>query len=144
MSQGYGDDLPLWEYLDSIWYPCIRALTPEGARTAALHSYITALKSGTTTINDMYRHLDSLASAALQTGIRAVLSNDIALPEHELDSAEDNIQAWKKNHGLGNGRIKVWLGLEWMPLSNEKLLADVRRAAKELDTGIHIHLCESR
>jgi 5-methylthioadenosine/S-adenosylhomocysteine deaminase len=85
---------------------------PETCRTAALHSYITALKSGTTTVNDMYRHLDSLASAALQTGIRAVISNDIALPEHRLDSVEDNVQAFKRNNNLGNGRIKVWLGLE--------------------------------
>lgn len=92
----------------------------------------------------MYRHLDSLASAALQTDIRAVLSNDVALPEHDLDSIDGNIQAWKNNHGLGNGRIKVWLGLEWMPLSDEKLLADIGHAAKELETGIHIHLCESR
>lgn len=92
----------------------------------------------------MYRHLDSLASAALQTGIRAVLSNDIALPEHRLDSVADNVLAYQKNHNLGNGRIKVWLGLEWMPLSDEKLLAEVGKMKKELGTGVHIHLCESR
>lgn len=92
----------------------------------------------------MYRHLDSLASAALQTGIRAVISNNIALPEHMLDSVDDNVQAFKRNHNLGNGRIKVWLGLEWMPLSDGPLLAEIGRAKKELGTGVHIHLCESR
>ncbi|KAH8745155.1 n-ethylammeline chlorohydrolase [Hyaloscypha sp. PMI_1271] len=141
---GYGDNLPLWEFLDRIWYPSIRALTPETCLTAALHSYITALKSGTTTVNDMYRHLDSLASAALQTGIRAVISNNIALPEHMLDSVDDNVQAFKRNNNLGNGRIKVWLGLEWMPLSDGPLLAEIGRVKKELGTGVHIHLCESR
>jgi hypothetical protein len=39
----------------------------------------------------MYRYLDPLASAALQTGIRAVISSDIALSEHRLDSVEDNV-----------------------------------------------------
>lgn len=92
----------------------------------------------------MYRHLDSLASAALQTGIRAVLSNDIALPEHGLDSVEDNIEAFKKNHNLGEGRIKVWFGLEWMPISDQPLLEHIGRMKKELKTGVHIHLCESR
>ncbi|CZR56095.1 related to 5-methylthioadenosine/S-adenosylhomocysteine deaminase [Phialocephala subalpina] len=144
VAKGYGDDLPLWEYLDRIWYPSIRALTPETCRTAALHSYITALKSGTTTVNDMYRHLDSLASAALQTGIRAVISNDIALPEHNLDSVADNVQAYHRNNNLGNGRIKVWLGLEWLPLSDAPLLAEIGKMKKELGTGVHIHLCESR
>ncbi|RDW77666.1 N-ethylammeline chlorohydrolase [Coleophoma cylindrospora] len=144
VAKGYNDSLPLWEYLDTVWYPSIRALTPEGAKTAALYSYITALKSGTTTVNDMYRHLDSLASAALETGIRAVLSNDIALPEHKLDSVEDNINAFHKNHNTGDGRIKIWFGLEWMPLSDVPLLEHIARMKKELNTGLHIHLCESR
>ncbi|KAG4437732.1 hypothetical protein IFR05_006766 [Cadophora sp. M221] len=144
VAKGYNDNLPLWEYLDTVWYPAIRALTPETARTAALHSYITALKSGTTTVNDMFRHLDSLASAALQTGIRAVLSNDVALPEHNLDCIEDNVLAFKNNDGLGNGRIKVRLGLEWLPLSDAPLLTKLAETKKQLNTGVHIHLCESR
>jgi 5-methylthioadenosine/S-adenosylhomocysteine deaminase len=92
----------------------------------------------------MYRHLDSLAEAALQTGIRAVLSNDIALPIHDLDSVSDNIKAFKRNNNRGNGRIKVWLGLEWMPLSDASLLKEIADAKKKLGTGLHVHLCESR
>ncbi len=92
----------------------------------------------------MYRHLDSLASAAVQTGIRAVISNDVALPEHNLDSLADNVEAFKRINNAGNGRVKVWLGLEWMPLSDGPLLAEIARMKKELDTGVHIHLCESR
>lgn len=90
ISQGYGDDLPLWTYLDEIWYPSIRALNTETARTAALYSYVAAIKSGTTTVNDMYRFVGSLADAAAKIGIRAVLSNDVALPEYKLDSVMDN------------------------------------------------------
>jgi 5-methylthioadenosine/S-adenosylhomocysteine deaminase len=71
----------------------------------------------------MYRHLDSLASAALQTGIRAVISNNIALPEHMLDSVDDNVQAFKRNNNLGNGRIKVWLGLVVTSASHDLALA---------------------
>ena len=92
----------------------------------------------------MYRHLDSLASAAVQTGIRAVISNDVALPEHNLDSVADNVEAFKRNNNAGNGRVKVWLGLEWMPLSDGPLLAEIGRMKRELNTGVHIHLCESR
>lgn len=91
----------------------------------------------------MYRHLDSLASAALDTGIRAVLSNDVALPEHGLDSVADNVQAFKTFDGMGDGRIKIWLGLEWMPLSDPGLLKEIGRVKKELNTGVHMHLCES-
>ncbi|KAI9729209.1 MAG: hypothetical protein M1834_007001 [Cirrosporium novae-zelandiae] len=143
VAKGYGDNLPLWEFLDQVWYPSIRALNPKTACIAALYSYCTALKSGTTTVNDMYRFLDGLADAAAATGIRAVLSNDVALPEHELDSVEDNILAYQRNNGRESGRIKVWMGHEWICLSNPELLAEIGRKKKELGTGLHIHLSES-
>lgn len=92
----------------------------------------------------MYCYLDALTSAAIKTGIRAVISNDIALPEHKLDSVEDNVLAFYRNNNSGNGRVKVWLGLEWLPLSDAPLLAEVGRMKRELGTGVHIHLCESR
>ncbi|OJD31422.1 cytosine deaminase [Diplodia corticola] len=146
VAKGYNDTLPLWEYLDTVWYPSIRSLTPSTALTAALHSYTTALKSGTTTVNDMYRFLPSLAAAARQTGIRAVLANDVALPAHALDSLATNVAAF---HALDEsassppGRIRVRLGLEWLPLADEPLLAAVAAAQRDLHVGLHIHLCES-
>ncbi|KAI0471522.1 n-ethylammeline chlorohydrolase [Xylariaceae sp. FL0804] len=151
IAKGYEDDLPLWEYLDEVWYPCVRAMTPARARLAALHSYAAALKSGTTCVNDMYRQLPSLAAAARRVGIRAVLSGDVAAPEHGLDSVADNVAAFRELHrphhdgaADADGRVKVWMGLEWLPLADEGLLAEVARAKRELRTGLHLHLCESR
>lgn len=144
VAKGYNDSLPLWEYLDQVWYPALRALKPETARTAALYSYVTALKSGTTCVNDMFSLLPALASAAEATGIRAVLSNDVALPEHRLDTLEDNIHNVKTLNGkCGNDRVRVRLGLEWIPLADFELLKAVGTAKKELGVGVHIHLCES-
>ncbi|KAH8664524.1 n-ethylammeline chlorohydrolase [Xylariales sp. PMI_506] len=144
IAKGYNDDLPLWEYLDEVWYPAVRAVTPETAKLAALYSYIQAVKSGTTAVNDMYRHVPSLAAAAEEVGLRAVLSNDVALPEHQLDTVEDNIAAFHQVNGAANGRVKVWMGIEWLPLADMDLLKQVAAAKKELGTGLHIHLCESR
>ena len=36
LGKGWSDHLPLWEYLDTCWYPIIRALDPEAAYWAAL------------------------------------------------------------------------------------------------------------
>ncbi|KAI0176982.1 n-ethylammeline chlorohydrolase [Pestalotiopsis sp. NC0098] len=144
IAKGFNDDLPLWEYLDEVWYPAVRAVTPETAKIAALYSYIQAVKSGTTTVNDMYRHLPSLAAAAEQIGLRAVLSNDVALPEHRLDTVEDNVAAFQQVHGASDGRVKVWMGIEWLPLADMDLLKQVAQAKRELKTGLHLHLCESR
>ncbi|CAF1627574.1 unnamed protein product [Adineta ricciae] len=143
IAKGWNDHLPLWEYLDECWYPSIRALDKEAAYWAAMASYMEAIKNGTGTVNDMYRQLDGLADAADEIGIRAVLSNDVALGEFNLDTLEDNVAAFQKHNGRANGRIQVWFGIEWLPLADLELLKRTRKLANELGTGIHIHLNES-
>jgi 5-methylthioadenosine/S-adenosylhomocysteine deaminase len=143
LGKGWSDHLPLWEYLQTCWYPMIRALDPESAYWAALASYAESIRCGVTTINDMYRQLEALADAAEKIGIRAVLSNDVATDEHDLDTLADNASAFNSKHGAANGRIQVLVGIEWLPLASEELLRDARALANELGTGIHIHLNES-
>ena len=143
LGKGWSDHLPLWEYLDTCWYPIIRALDYDAAYWAALASYSESIKCGVTTVNDMYRQLAALADAAEEIGIRAVLSNDVADPEHHLDTLDDNKEAFQAKHGAANGRIEVYVGIEWLPLASEELLRDARLLADELGTGIHIHLNES-
>jgi 5-methylthioadenosine/S-adenosylhomocysteine deaminase len=143
LGKGWSDHLPLWEYLQTCWYPMIRALDPESARWAALASYAESLRCGVTTVNDMYRQLEALGDAAEQIGIRAVLSNDVATDEHDLDTLHDNAEAFRAKHGAANGRVQVLIGIEWLPLASKELLRDARDLADELETGIHIHLNES-
>jgi len=144
IGKGYLDHLPLWEYLDECWYPLVRAIDPEAAYWAALASYTESIKSGCTTVNDMYRQVDSLADAALDIGMRAVLCNDVALAEHTLDTLEDNHLAYTRNHGRGDGLIEVRVGIEWLPLASPELLREARALANQLKTGIHVHLNESQ
>lgn len=143
LGKGWSDHLPLWEYLQTCWYPIIRALDPEAAYWAALASYSESIKCGVTTVNDMYRQLGALANAAGEIGIRAVLSNDVADAEHNLDTLADNKAAFEAEQGGASGRIEVYIGIEWLPLASEELLRDARVLADELGTGIHIHLNES-
>jgi 5-methylthioadenosine/S-adenosylhomocysteine deaminase len=92
----------------------------------------------------MYRFVGSLADAAAKIGIRAVLSNEVALPEHKLDLLEDNEQSYLQHDRRESDRIRVWLGHEWMCTSNLELMAEVGKVKKKLGTGLHIHLCESQ
>jgi 5-methylthioadenosine/S-adenosylhomocysteine deaminase len=143
VGKGWSDHLPLWEYLETCWYPIIRALNPEEAYWAALASYSESIKCGVTTVNDMYRQLGGLARAAEEIGIRAVLSNDVADDEHDLDTLEINKAEYEASNGKANGRIEVYIGIEWLPLASEGLLKEARMLADDLGTGIHIHLNES-
>src|SRR3984885_10137013 len=115
LGKGWSDHLPLWEYLDTCWYPIIRALDDDAAYWAALASYTESIRCGVTTADD----------------------------EHDLDTLADNERAYRANHGKANGRIEVYIGIEWLPLASEGLLRDTRARAGELGTGIHIHMNES-
>jgi 5-methylthioadenosine/S-adenosylhomocysteine deaminase len=143
VGKGLCDHLPLWESLEEFWYPSIRALDADSAYWAAAASYLESVKNGVTTVNDMYRRLPDLARAAADIGIRAVLSNDIALPEHNLDTLQDAKDAHDALHGSAGGRIEVYVGIEWLPLASPELLRDARALADDLGTGIHVHLNES-
>jgi 5-methylthioadenosine/S-adenosylhomocysteine deaminase len=143
LGKGWSDHLPLWEYLQTCWYPMIRALDPESAYWAALASYGESIRCGVTTVNDMYRQLEALGDAAERIGIRAVLSNDVATDEHDLDTLADNEAAFRAKHGAAGGRVEVRVGIEWLPLASEELLREARALADRLGTGIHIHLNES-
>jgi 5-methylthioadenosine/S-adenosylhomocysteine deaminase len=143
IGKGYSDHLPLWEYLETCWYPLIRNLDADAAYWAAAASYLESIKCGVTTVNDMYRRLPDLGRAAADIGIRAVLSSDVALDEHNLDTLQDNKDAYDAVHGTAGGRIEVYVGIEWLPLASPELLRDARALADDLDTGIHVHLNES-
>jgi 5-methylthioadenosine/S-adenosylhomocysteine deaminase len=143
LGKGYSDDLPLWEYLETCWYPLIRQLDDDPAYWAALASYTESIKCGVTTVNDMYRRLPALKDAALEIGMRAVLCNDVADDEHDLDTLADNAESYRLCHGAGDGLIEVRVGIEWLPLASRELLRDARLLANELGIGIHVHLNES-
>src|SRR5260370_36608273 len=78
LGKGWSDHLPLWEYLETCWYPIIRALDYEAAYWAALASYSESTTRGGTTVNDMYRQLAAPPDTAQEIDIRAILSNDVA------------------------------------------------------------------
>jgi 5-methylthioadenosine/S-adenosylhomocysteine deaminase len=101
------------------------------------------VKCGVTTVNDMYRRLEALARAADEIGIRAVLSNDVADAEHELDTLDDTRTAYAVAHGAGDGRVEVAVGIEWLPMASEGLLREARALVDELGVKFHIHLNES-
>jgi len=143
IGKSWGSNLPLLEYLQSWWYPAVRALDPETAYWAALATYSESIKCGVTAVNDMYRQLEAVAEAAERLGIRAVLANVVATDEHNLDTLADNERVFRAKNGAANGRIGVRVGIEWLPLASEELLRDARALADELGTGLHIHLSES-
>ena len=96
-----------------------------------------------TTVNDMYRQLGGLADAAERDRNPGGALNDVADDEHDLDTLGDQQGRITRPERQPNGRIEVYVGIEWLPLASEGLLKEARMLADDLNTGIHIHLNES-
>ena len=141
---GYSESLEVEEALFQHWYPMMRNLDAETAYAGALHSYVRALRGGTTTVNDMFRHVESLARAARTVGIRATLSSLVARPEDGLDVLEDNLAAFHACAEQPDDLVRVVVGIEWIPLATAGMLREAARMATEVGTGLHIHLSESQ
>ena len=144
LGKGWSDHLPLWEYLETCWYPMIRALDPEAAYWAALASYASrssaASRPSTTctassTALGRRRRGDRHPRRAVQRRRRPTSTTSTR--------SRTTSGAFDAKHGAANGRIEVYVGIEWLPLASEELLRDARALADELGTGIHIHLNES-
>ncbi|MFT4044720.1 MAG: amidohydrolase family protein [Gordonia sp. (in: high G+C Gram-positive bacteria)] len=134
---------PMWDLLFDDWYPFLGQLTDEEAYWAAMASYAESVRNGTTTLNDMYVQSAARARAAREIGVRTVLSNEIATAETGIDTVADNIAACESIGGAPGDLIRIFFGIEWLPCATPGILSEVREAATEFGTGIHIHLNES-
>jgi 5-methylthioadenosine/S-adenosylhomocysteine deaminase len=143
-SRGVGEYLGLEEWIDTIYYPMLAAMTPDDAYKTAMLAYSEVIKGGTTTVNDMYIKLPSLADAAEKTGIRAVLSSEGADLIPGQETLEDNEQAFLERNNTAGGRIQVVFGIEWIPVCSAEYIKKARFLADKYGVGVHVHLNESK
>lgn len=143
VTRGILDDKPLEEYLEKLWYPAIKSITPEETYASAMLSYCESIKSGTTCINDMYRNMISCAEAAEKVGIRAFLSCDVGDEDSGLDTLKDNERLIREKEGAADGRIRTLVGIEWIPITSKETVAAARELADKYGVGIHVHINEN-
>lgn len=141
--RGIGDNLPLYEWLESYIKPETENARPEDVHAMARLSYCEAVKSGTTCLLDMYRFMGSCADVAGEIGNRVVLVPNVSDQLDYYDKFEDNDKLVRKRHGSCDGRVQVWYGLHSFRDCSPELLEKVSEHAAKRDVGIHTHSNES-
>jgi 5-methylthioadenosine/S-adenosylhomocysteine deaminase len=146
LLRGTAEGLPVWEWLQQYIDPMHRVVNAREAEIASYLCYAEALLSGTTTIVDMWRHMQGSARAAAQLGIRAVLVPYVAEhPDHDyfetLNGNEALIRQW---HGGANGRVQVWVGLEHMFYATPEAWKRAMDISRHYHVGFHTHSNESK
>ncbi len=145
LLKGYTENAQLIDWLPE-YQREHQVLTPDDAYFGYLVSYMEALKGGTTTVMDMYRFPHRGAEAANALGMRAHLVPYAAdhPTKHFFETLETSEQLIRDCHNAGDGRVKVWLGLEHITYCSQDMFGRVAELADAYGVSIHTHTSEQR
>ena len=147
-------DFSFISWMERFWYPMLEdRVTREQMYIGSLANIIGNIRSGITTTTDTAEGsyalpgvLNAVYQAALESGIRAVLSFEttgrISRENQEL-GLQENINFIKKINPK-KGRIKARIGVHTTFSCPTELLIQVRNEADKLGCGIMMHMADDR
>lgn len=145
LLRAFCDDLKLMDWLDRKMLPAEARMTPEDIYWGAKLSMAEMIRSGTTAFADMYIHMDEIAEAVAETGMRASLTRGMVFMEDDggarLREAVDLVRRWS---GQAEGRITTMYGPHSPYTCPPGPLREVIEMAESEQVPIHIHLAETR
>ncbi|WCF05883.1 amidohydrolase [Paenibacillus thiaminolyticus] len=144
LLRGFSDDLKLMDWLERKMLPAEANMTPEDIYWGAKLSMAEMIKSGTTGFADMYIHMDEVAAAVDEVGMRASLSRGMVFLQDDggqrLSEALGLIERW---NGKADGRITTMLAPHAPYTCPPEPLKHIVRLAEAMSLPIHIHLAET-
>ena len=141
--RGYKTDKKLMDWLENAIFPVEDKLKPEDIYWNSYLSCLEMIKSGTTTCNDMYFGMNKTVEAIRDTGLRAVVAWCIK-DDSIKDKVEQTREYAKMYNNDENGKIKIYVSADAPHTCNPDTIKLCVDLAKELNTGLHIHLAETR
>ncbi|KAM0020153.1 putative hydrolase [Helianthus debilis subsp. tardiflorus] len=153
LARGIADDVDLLTWLHHRIWPYESNMTEEDSYISTLLCGIELIHSGVTCFAEAGgQHVSGMAKAVELLGLRACLTQSVmdsgdGLPSSwGIRTADECIQSQKelhkKHNNTADGRIRIWLGIRQIMNSTDQLLLQTRDTAKELQTGIHMHVAE--
>ncbi len=148
LMRNYADDMALETWLFDNIFPVEARLCDKDVYWGTMLGITEMLKSGITAFADMYMFMDDVARAVTETGIKANLcKSPVQFFEggelKRLDKSQGTIDYYNQYHNSADGRIKVYVEIHSTYMFNEKTLTNAAELAKQLNTGIHIHILET-
>lgn len=143
--RNYADDLALMDWLENEIWPIEAKLNPEDIYWSSKLSIIENIKSGVTTFCDMYYEMDKVGDAAIEAGIRGVLTRGMTDVDGEGEAKLKEFDDLYKNYqNKANGRIRVVPAPHAIYTCSTEFLKEIaKRSLERYDSLIHIHLSET-
>lgn len=133
----------LYEWLnDKIW-PIEDKLTREDIYWASMLSYIEMISTGTTCVNDQYFMPEQIREAAVNTGVRAVITRPIVDMGGDLQTRINEFRELYESRDENNALITYSVAPHSLYTCSDKALEACTSLAKEYNLPIHVHFLES-
>lgn len=147
LLRGVADDLNLHSWLVDYIFPLERKLTSKAIYWGSMLACLEMIRGGITCFADMYYSPHSTVEAVRRAGIRAVLGETLldalTRTREQKESAAAKVREFTAAY-QGSPDIKPILNLHSVYTCSPRLLQWGNQLARELDIGLHMHLCETR
>lgn len=139
------DGYSLQDWLTEKIWPMEDKLTEEDIYHASKLSFLEMLKTGTTTINDMYSMTEDIIKAAKDIGIRLQTTRTLMNLNGDEEGSKrlDELKILLNNHQFQDDLITFNVGIHGLYTSNKEYVENCIAFAKERNLKIHMHFCEN-
>lgn len=147
MFRGFADDMVLQDWLQKKIWPLEAKHTDETCYFGALLGSAEMIMSGTTSFADMYFHMDAVAKAVGESGLRGFLSYGMV---DQFDQAkallerENTRKFFEHVQALDNPLIRFALGPHAPYSCSEETLLWAKDFAEKIGAIVHVHIAETR
>ena len=145
LFRGFGDDMPLMEWLESRIWPAEAKLEPADVYWGTRLACLEMIRSGTTRFVDMYWHVGEVARAVADSGIRAVVSGVIIdqLDPAKGEALRPDVLEELDRLADADPRVEPSLGPHAIYTVSQETLRWLGELAAEREIPLHIHLSET-
>ena len=145
MMRGIGEDITFHEWIDRIW-EIEKDIDEDYVYHATKVACLEMIKTGTTTFNDQYWHVEAAYRAALEMGIRPAISYVILDRNDPEESERQKIQCRKVYEAS-----QAWSDMALFMISihaiysvREEMILWAAAFAREHGLKIHVHVSETK
>ena len=131
------------DWLQQKIWPIEDKLTPEDVYNSSLLSCLEMIKTGTTTVNDMYFFSENIIDAVLKSGIRCELTRVIMDIDGNFNQRFTELTNLISNYNHKNENIYISVGIHGLYTSSQNCIKKAIQLAKENNLNIHMHYLEN-
>ena len=146
MLRGVGDDCDLRTWLQERVYPRMEQMDAQAAKASALLGIAECLRFGVTSVSDLTTHMDAVAEAVSESGIKANIARETTMflgEDFDFETypdCQELVRAHEDWHGHDNGRILIEAGLQGESTSSHELWDAMAEYAINNHLGLHLNL----